>query len=203
VLSDGLSTAALDGARAAVGSGHLAVWSRRPEEQAALVTAGVAGVLGPPEDGVARVGLTGTVPSKLDYWVEPSFRLSPPCAGAGTAKGALELRLENTVPVDVPSYVSNAAAPRVADRRTAVQTVSLWVAPWVGLDAVSVDGRPVGAAVDTEEGWRLVRVSVPVPPGTSVTVRWAFSGAAGALPRTVTGPTTATAPTVTKGTCTP
>ncbi len=203
VLSDGLSTAALDGAREAVDTGHLAVWSSRPEEQSALVAAGVAGVLGPPRDAVARVGLTGVVPSKLDYWVAPTFTVSPPCSGAGTATSSLSLSLANSVPAEVPSYVSNAAAPRAADRRTAVETVSLWVAPWVGLDQVTVDGQPVAAAVDSEEGWRLVRVTVSVRPGTSTTVDWRFSGAAGALPRTVEGPTTATAPTVTAGSCTP
>ncbi|MEZ0164578.1 DUF4012 domain-containing protein [Kineococcus sp. LSe6-4] len=203
VLSDGLSTAALDGAREAVDSGHLAGWSSRPQEQSALVAAGVAGALGEPRDGVAHVGLTGVVPSKLDYWVAPTFTLSPPCARAGTGTGSLSLTLANSVPAEVPAYVSNAAAPRAADRRTAVQTVSLWVAPWVGLEGVSVDGQPAAAAVDGEEGWRLVRVTVPVPPGTSVTVEWRFSGAAGALPRSVEGPTTATAPTVTTGGCTP
>ncbi|WP_432543817.1 DUF4012 domain-containing protein [Kineococcus sp. SYSU DK002] len=203
VLSDGLSTAALDGAREAVGSGHLAVWSSRPQEQEALVAAGVAGTLGEPRDAVARVGLTSTVPSKLDYWVRPSLEVSAPCSGTGTAQGSLSLTLANSVPPSVPAYVSNAAAPRVADRRTAAETVSLWVAPWVGLDQVTVDGTAVGAAVDTERGWRLVRVSVRIPPGTSVTVRWRFSGAADALPRTVVGPTTATAPTVTTGDCTP
>ncbi|MEZ0490969.1 DUF4012 domain-containing protein [Kineococcus sp. TBRC 1896] len=201
VLSDGLSTAALDGARQAVDSGHLAVWSSRPPEQAALVAAGVAGVLGAPRDGVVHVGLTGVVPSKLDYWVTPAFTVSPPCAATGSS--SLSLSLTNSVPADVPAYVSNAAAPRAADRRTAVETVSLWVAPWVGLDGVSVDGAPVAAAVDEEEGWRLVRVTVPVPPGTSVTVDWRFSGSADALPRTVQGPTTASAPTVTTGGCTP
>ncbi|MEW1960033.1 DUF4012 domain-containing protein [Kineococcus sp. NPDC059986] len=203
VLSDGLSTAALDGAREAVDSGHLAVWSSRPQEQSALVAAGVAGVLGPPRDGVARVGLTGVVPSKLDYWVAPTFTVAPPCAGTGTTTSSMSLSLANSVPADVPAYVSNAAAPRAADRRTAVETVSLWVAPWVGLDQVTVDGRPVAAAVDSEGGWRLVRVTVSVRPGTSTTVEWRFSGAADALPRTVDGPTTATAPRVTTSSCTP
>ncbi|PRY15255.1 DUF4012 domain-containing protein [Kineococcus rhizosphaerae] len=205
VLSDGLSTAALDGARTAVGSGHLAVWSSKAEEQAALVAAGVAGVLGDPATAgpVARAGLTNTEPSKLDYWVQPAFEVSAPCAATGAGKGSLTLTLTNTVPETIPDYVANATARRAADRRTAQETVSLWVAPWVGLDGVTVDGRGVGTAVDSEEGWRLVRLTVDLPPGAPVVVTWSFSGSAAALPRTVTGPATASAPTVTTRSCTP
>ncbi len=82
------------------------------------MAAGVAGVLGPPRDAVARVGLTGVVPSKLDYWVPRRSPSPPPCSGAGTATSSLSLSLANSVPAAVPSYVSNAAAPRAADRRT-------------------------------------------------------------------------------------
>ena len=205
VLSDGLSTAALDGARTAVGSGHLAVWSSRPQEQTALVAAGVAGVLGDPAQAgpTARVGLTNTQPSKLDYWLQPAFEVSPPCAVTGSASSSVTLTLTSTVPESVPAYVSAQLARTAIGKRTARDTVSLWVAPWVGLDGVTVDGQQVATAVDTEEGWRLVRLTVEVPPATPVVVRWRFSGDAQALPRTVTGPTTATAPTVATGDCTP
>ncbi|WP_432561082.1 DUF4012 domain-containing protein [Kineococcus sp. SYSU DK003] len=203
VLSDGLSTATLDGAQEAVDSGHLAVWSSRPAEQAALETAGVAGVLGEPVDGTVHVGLTNTEPSKLDYWVQPAFDLSAPCAAGGTARGSLTLTLTNTVPEDIPDYVANATARTALGERTAQQTVSLWVAPWVGLEGASVNGQPVATAVDSEGGWRLVRLTVDVPPGAPAVVQWTFSGSAESLPRTVTGPTTALAPTVTAAACTP
>ncbi|WP_041291925.1 DUF4012 domain-containing protein [Kineococcus radiotolerans] len=205
VLSDGLSTAALDGARTAVDSGHLAVWSSRAEEQAALVSAGVAGVLGDPAQAgpVARIGLTNTEPSKLDFWLQPAVEVSAPCATTGTGRSSVQLTLTNTVPEDIPAYVANATARTAAGKRTAQDTVSLWVAPWVGLDRVTVGGQPVATAVDAEEGWRLVRLTVDVPPGAPVVVRWELSGAAEDLPRTVTGPTTAIAPAVTTGACAP
>ncbi|MFD0482552.1 DUF4012 domain-containing protein [Kineococcus sp. GCM10028916] len=205
VLSDGLSTTALDGARTAIGSGHLAVWSSRAQEQDALVAAGVAGVLGDPASAgpVARIGLTNTEPSKLDFWLQPAVEVSAPCAKVGPATSSVQLTLTNTVPETIPAYVANATARSAIGKRTAQDTVSFWVAPWVGLDRVTVDGQVVGTAVDGEEGWRLVRLTVDVPPGAPVVVRWELSGAADTLPRTVTGPSTATAPTLTAGSCTP
>ena len=206
VLADGLSTATLDGAQRAVDSGHLALWSSRPAEQDALVAAGVAGVLGDPAaaGAVARIGLTNTAPSKLDYWLQPAIEVRAPCTtGSAEATGSVQLTLVNPVPEDIPAYMQNADARGTADERTARDTVSLWIPPWVGLDAVTVDGAAVEAAVDTEEGWRLVRVSVDLPPDTPVVVGWQLRGPADALPREVTGPTTATAPVVTTGACTP
>jgi len=209
VLSDGLSTAALDGASEAVESGHLAVWSSREAEQTALVAAGVAGVLGDPAEAgaTARIGLTSIVPSKLDYWLRPEIAVSAPCTPGDSAtspvRSTVSMTLTNEVPTYVPDYVSNALADTAVLRRTAQDTVSFWVAPWVGLQQVTVDGQVVPTAVDSEEGWRLVRLTVAVPPQTSVTIAWTLTGSSDDLPRTVTGPTTAATPTITSGSCTP
>jgi hypothetical protein len=165
----------------------------------------VAGVLGDPTQAgpVAHLAMTNTQPSKLDYWLRPAVEVSPPCAGVGAAKSSVRLTLTNTVPDEIPAYVANATARTAIGERTAQDTVSLWVAPWVGLDRVTVDGQPVSTAVDSEEGWRLVRLTVDVPPGEPVVVQWELSGSADALPQSVTGPSTATAPAVTTGACTP
>ncbi|WP_432484198.1 DUF4012 domain-containing protein [Kineococcus esterisolvens] len=207
VLHDGLSADALSGGREAVTSGHLAVWSSRPQEQEALVAAGLAGVLGDPGAAppTAHVGLTNAAPSKLDYWVRAELELTPPCAaGAGEATGALQLTLTNTVPEEVPWYTRNQrhrSDPLLG--RTARDVVSLWVPPQVGLDGASVDGTPVATAVDTEHGWRLVRLTVDVPPGEPVVVRWQLRGPAGALPVAVDAPATATTPEVRTTACAP
>ncbi|WP_369070369.1 DUF4012 domain-containing protein [Kineococcus terrestris] len=204
VLADGLSTSAAAGAREAVATGHLAVWSSVPAEQEALVAAGVAHVLGDPAlaGGRAHLALTNTAPSKLEYWVQPSVEVQPPCASVtGEAVGALQLTLVNTAPEDVPGYMRNATARTAADERTAQDVVSLWVPPWLGLDGASVDGAPVPTAVDAEHGWRLVRLTVDLPPGVPVVVRWQLRGPAEDLPREVRGPSTAAAPVVTIGTC--
>ncbi|MGI4893731.1 MAG: hypothetical protein ACRYF3_01295, partial [Janthinobacterium lividum] len=87
------------------------------------------------------------------------------------------------------------------EQRTARDVVSLWVPPWVGLDEVQVNGGVVPAAVDSEHGWRLVRVTVEIPPGTPVSVRWQLRGSSDVLPRAVAGPATVTAPSVTTGSC--
>jgi len=205
VLADGLSTAALQGGRDAVTSGHLSVWSSDPAAQTALVSAGVAGVLGDPATTrSAHLGLTNVAPSKLDYFVHPAVQVDPPCAtGTGTAASALQLTLRSDVPEDIPAYMRNALADTPLGERTAREIVSLWIPPWVGVDGVSVDGTAVGTAVDAEHGWRLVRLTVDVPPAQDVVVRWRLRGAADALPRAVTGPATATAPVVTTGACTP
>jgi len=203
VLADGLSTTALQGGRDAVTSGHLSVWSSDPAAQAALVSAGLAGVLGDPATTrSAHLALTNVAPSKLDYFVHPAIEVDPPC-GTGTAASALQLTLRSDVPVDIPAYMRNALADTPLGERTAREIVSLWIPPWVGVDGVSVDGAAVGTAVDAEHGWRLVRLTVDVPPAQDVVVRWRLRGAAAALPRAVTGPATATAPVVSTGACTP
>ncbi|WP_432498728.1 DUF4012 domain-containing protein [Kineococcus auxinigenes] len=200
VLSDGLSADALSGGREAVASGHLAVWSSRPEEQEALVAAGLAGVLGDPAatPATAHLGLTNAAPSKLDYWVRAAVELSPPCAaGAAQATGTVQLTLTNTVPEEIPWYTRNQrhrSDPVLG--RTARDVVSLWVPPQVGLDGATVDGTAVGTAVDSEHGWRLVRLTVDVPPGEAVVVEWRLRGRADALPVTVTPPSTASTPEV-------
>ncbi|WP_337060051.1 DUF4012 domain-containing protein [Kineococcus sp. G2] len=196
VLADGMSTAALRGAQEAVDSGHLALWSADEQEQAALVAAGLAGVLGEPR-AVAHVGLTNVAPSKLDYWTQPVLRLERPCAtGSSEATVALELTLTNAVPEEVPDYVANQVATTARGERTARDVVSLWVPPAVGLDSASVDGETVPTAVDSEHGWRLVRLTVDLPPGEPVVVRWQLRGPAAQLPAEVTGPTTVAAPEV-------
>ncbi|NAZ83256.1 DUF4012 domain-containing protein [Kineococcus sp. R8] len=205
VLADGLSTAALQGGREAVRTGHLSVWSADPAAQAALVAAGVAGVLGDPAGSTtAHLGLTNVAPSKLDYFVQPTVVVEPPCAPAGAdAASALQLTLRSDVPEVIPDYMRNALADTPLGERTAREVVSLWVPPWVGLDGVTLDGAPVATAVDAEHGWRLVRLTVDVPPAQDVVVRWSLRGDAAALPRSVTGPATAAAPVVTEGPCTP
>ncbi|WP_432572132.1 DUF4012 domain-containing protein [Kineococcus sp. SYSU DK005] len=203
VLADGVSTSALRGGREAVASGHLAVWSAREEEQRALVAAGLAGVLGEPR-AAAHVGLTNVAPSKLDYWTRPRLRLQRPCAtGSAEAVAELELTLTNPVPEEVPDYVQNQVATTAAGRRTARDVVSLWVPPAVGLDGASVDGRAVPTSVDAERGWRLVRLTVELPPGEPVVVRWRLRGPAQALPAEVTGPSTVIAPEVSTVPCEP
>jgi len=205
VLADGLSTQAVAGGRDAVRSGHLSVWSADAPTQAALVTAGVAGVLGDPAGSTtAHLALTNVAPSKLDYFVHPSIEVDPPCAGAGTTgTSALQLTLRSEVPDQVTDYVRNQLADTPVGRRTAREIVSLWIPPWVGVDGVDVGGAPVGTAVDSEHGWRLVRLTVDVPPGQDVVVRWRLRGAPGTLPRSVTGPATASAPVLTTGACSP
>jgi len=205
VLADGLSTTALQGGREAVTSGHLSVWSSDSAAQAALVSAGVAGGLGDPATTrSAHLGLTNVAPSKLDYFVHPAIQVDPPCGtGTGTAASALQLTLRSDAPEGLPAYMRNQLADTPLGERTAREVVSLWIPPWVGVDGVSVDGAAVATAVDAEHGWRLVRLTVDVPPGQDVVVRWRLRGAANTLPRSVTGPTTASAPVVTTGVCTP
>ncbi|WP_432505534.1 DUF4012 domain-containing protein [Kineococcus arenarius] len=201
VLTDGMSTAALRGARQAADSGHLAVWSSREDEQSALVSAGLAGVLGAPRP-VAHVGLTNSAPSKLDYWTQPVLRLERPCvSGSAEAVVTLELTLTNTAPEEVPDYVRNQVATTARGERTARDVVSLWVPPTVGLDEASVDGRAVPTAVDSERGWRLVRLTTDLPPGEPVVVRWRLRGPADQLPVEVTGPATVATPQLSTEPC--
>ena len=177
----------------------------RLDAAGALAIAGLAGVLGDPAaTRSAHLALTNVAPSKLDYFVQPTIEVDPPCdTGTGTAASALQLTLRSDVPEDIPAYMRNALADTPLGERTAREIVSLWIPPWVGVDGVTVDGAPVGTAVDAEHGWRLVRLTVDVPPARDVVVRWNLRGEASALPRAVTGPATAAAPVVTTGACTP
>ncbi len=205
ILSDGLSSTVLRGMGEAVRSGHLAVWSAVPGEQSALVAAGVGGLLGDPaaQPGVVKVGLTNAVPSKLDYWMQPAFVVEPSCstAAAAEATSILQLTLTNPVPEEIPQYMRNQRESSALGSRTGQDIVSLWVPPWVGLQQAVVDGSPVATAVDDERGWRLIRLTVQVPPDRPVVVRWTLTGRADALPRTVEGPSTVTPPTVTTVGC--
>ncbi|WP_459642643.1 DUF4012 domain-containing protein [Kineococcus sp. NUM-3379] len=203
VLSDGLGESTLRGAVDAVDSGHLAVWSSHPEEQRALVGAGLAGDLGPQRPR-ARIGLTNAAPSKLNFWMRPTVELSAPCradaAGPGVAE--LTLTLENPVPEEIPRYMQHSGARTAVLRRTARTIVSLHVPTAVGLDGASVDGTGVPVAADVERGWRLLRLTVDVPPGEPVVVRWRLSGPARLLPREVQPPPTVAEPVVREAACT-
>ncbi|PPK97234.1 uncharacterized protein DUF4012 [Kineococcus xinjiangensis] len=196
VLADGLSESSLRGAAEAVERGHLAVWSSHPEEQEALVAAGVAGDLGPQRPW-ARIGLTNADASKLNYWMQPTVELSTPCAPAG-ARGTstLSMTLENPVPAEIPKYMRNWNSGPGIGQRTAVTIVSLYVPAGVGLSQARVDGAPVPVAFDTERGWQLVRLTVAVPPDRPLTVTWDLVGPAGLMPREVQAPPTVAEPVV-------
>lgn len=166
-----------EGFASAVRGRHLMAWSRRSEEQAAWVAAGMAGGLDKDSLLVAVLNRGGT---KLDWFLGVSADLAFTPSGPNT-DCTLRLVLDNRVPPGEPRYV---AGPRTGSG----------VGPGVYLGIVSVtlpgsarDGRIDGvnqlAVVGADGPTRVVGFQVSVAPGESrtVVVRFVLPGRQGAL----------------------
>lgn len=198
-FSRGLGGGAWDARRlvalgSAVDAHHLQIWSADPQEEAALVEGGAAGVLPEPEDHAAGVYLTNISASKLDYYMRESVRTQGGCS----APPRITLELTNDAPPEVPFYVSTKVEGYPPT--TELLTVAVYLPPDRQVTDVLVDGERAEVEVLTERGWNVNRLAVAVPRASTVTVELSTSGPTTPITTVHTQPL-ATAPAVVSPGC--
>jgi hypothetical protein len=154
---------------------HLALWSAQPDEQRALVAAGLAGEVRADRDGpggdivsvaVQNFGGGDRNGNKLDYYarrlVSVKVRLTE-----DTAEVEQEISLRNTAPPrGLPVYVSGRVSPGTSNN-----FVTLAVPAEAELQSFTRGGTAVRTEVLPEGDHRVVTDAVSLPPGTTTTWR--------------------------------
>jgi len=154
----------------AVDGRHLAVWSARPDEEAGLVTAGIAGTTQTPGSDVAmavtnNLGDSPSTGNKLDYYVHRTMSVDVRLH-AKVAYVTQTLTLRNAAPAGLGPYVAGVRHPGDLN-----ELVSMQVASAATLTSFTRDG--VDAAVErtfADGGLRLA-TELSLARGASTTYR--------------------------------
>lgn len=149
-----------------VGDRDVMAWSPEQRVEDAVRRLGMSGALTAPDGSTVRLSLLNTDGSKLDYYLRVAVTLS----GSG-ADRTLEVTLRNTAPTTVPAYVRNQDPRTELPGTTHDVVLQVHLPPDVDVTHVTRDGSQVGVANGTEAGWRVVRLSVRLPQGSSSTLQ--------------------------------
>ncbi|MDQ1684889.1 MAG: hypothetical protein QOC82_1626 [Frankiaceae bacterium] len=154
----------------AVDGRHLAVWSARPEEQAGLVTAGIAGTAQATGTDVAmavanNLGDSPSTGNKLDYYVHRSVSVDVRLH-ATVAYVTQTLTLRNAAPTGIGPYVAGVKHPGDLN-----ELVSMQVASSATLTSFTRDGvdAPVGRTI--ADGALRLTTELSLARGASTTYR--------------------------------
>jgi hypothetical protein len=206
-LQSGFSKDAIRGLATAVSQGHLAVWSRRTDEQQALVLSKLAGAL-PPPSRTARVSFVSNVRSKLNYWARAVLSAQPSCAALSASGGEgrtgtarITVRVSSAVPDDVPAYMLRKPTTDPVVAHTMRLITSVYLPSGISVDGARVDGKVAAIADDQELGWRVVSLTLQVPQRRTSELVLELSGPAELLPTKVAGPAMVHQPRVSTGDC--
>jgi Protein of unknown function (DUF4012) len=164
---------------------RLLIWSADPKEQQLLESVSIAGEM-PALDGadgwsfsVANMG-----GNKIDAYLQRKAGYTATTDPAsGDTSGTTRIQLTNTAPAaGLPAYVIGNRIGKPLG--TSSLLVSLY-SP-LGLDQVTVDGKVVGVAAGTEDGWHAYRFAVDIPAGAMVDIEARLSGTVDDPSRVVT-----------------
>ena len=174
-MSSRVSVTGLGSALAAAASGrHLAVWSARPEEQAAWEAAGVAGVVKAGDGDLASVAVQNLgggqgQGNKLDYYSRRLLTLRVRLERTEVVVEQ-ELALRNTAPrTGLPAYVAGLDEPGTTNNY-------LTFAAPVGarITEFTRGGSPAPTSVVPEGDHRVLTDLVSLAPGTTATWRLTY-----------------------------
>ena len=147
---------------------HVAAWSSRPEEQAALMRAGVAGSADPQGDDLALVAVNQFSIAKLDYYVRRAVDVD---VEVGRERALVRQRVTFSLemPTDLSAYVTGKY-----DRRL-VGLADIAVAADADVAAVRRDDVAVEHTLLTDTGSQRVELHLDLADGTSTTYEVAYS----------------------------
>lgn len=141
---------------------HLAVWSARPDEQAALERTGLAGAVDPRGDDIAMVTANNLKGDKLDFYVERHLAVEV-TVGPESADVVQRLHLRNSAPEGLPWYVEGHEEPG-----RSVSLLDLAASPDASDLAFTADGQPARATLRRESGSTRVVTTVALDRGEDV-----------------------------------
>ena len=158
LLSSGLAgTDALRVLADAARGRHLTVWSARPQEQQALLSAGLAGSADPQGKDLNLVSVNQLSAGKLDYYVRRRVGVRA-VVGPEQVEVTQRVTLELDAPGGLPEYVIG------IDRGRLVELMDIGVSPGAQVRSVTLDGTPAeGQLIKNDTGSQ--RVAVVIEPG--------------------------------------
>jgi hypothetical protein len=156
-----------------VAEGRILVWSADPANESAWQSLGAAGELGEPAPELVRFALNSLDGSKLGAYLHTSVL----AAACGSAAAQLNFTFTSDAPADLPWYAGTHISGVSAT--TMKLGYSLYIAPQWGISRIAIDGKRQGFTSATEAGWRLVRGTVEIRPGTTVKLAIQLTGARG------------------------
>jgi Protein of unknown function (DUF4012) len=149
--------------------GHLIVYSRDPEVQAALEAAGVAGTVEAPQAGDLFGAFASNADgTKIDFYVRRSLSYRVDLGEGGGSTAQVALTAENTAPTDPEQsyvfgpYPGTGLAPGVSQA-----FLSMYCAPDCGFQDATLDGKPQSLGLSRERGLSMFSTYVQTAPGTT------------------------------------
>ena len=154
----------------AVDGRHLAVWSARADEEAGLVTAGIAGTTQSPESDIAmavtnNLGDSPSTGNKLDYYVHRTMSVDVRLH-SNVAYVTQTLTLRNAAPTGLGPYVAGVQHPGDVN-----ELVSLQVASAATLTSFTRDGVDAAVARTFADGGLRLTTELSLARGASTTYR--------------------------------
>lgn len=157
----------------AVREKHLTVWLAQPKEQRLVAQAGVAAAVPRGDSDVALATTQNAGANKIDVYlrrrIRYRLRLDPTHdARAATARGLLDVSLENTAPAaGLPRYVIGPSDPRflAGENRTFLSVYSP-----LSFETARLDGTPTRLESGTELGRHVYSAFVSVPAQSTRTL---------------------------------
>lgn len=160
--------AAADLARA-FADGEVFLYSEDAEEQAAFVTAGVAGALPEPDGDVLGVFFNNVGENKVDGFLDVELTYRAALLPGGVVEGATELDLRNNAPLaGEPPYVIGPGSPADAptlDAGDSLLRVDLACGEECALGGLAFDGEPVGFGQEEERDLVFAVTELRIPGG--------------------------------------
>lgn len=147
---------------------HLAIWSARPAEQAALTRGGAAGAVNPRGADVAMVTANNLgdgpgVGNKLDYYVDRSLRVDV-TVGRTSAQVTQTVTLHNGAPAGLGPYVEGPNHPGLLS-----ELLALSAARDARFESFTLDGRDQPAALTHPNGTAQVSTLMQLPRDVTAT----------------------------------
>mgnify|MGYP001106445773 CR=1 FL=1 len=166
-------TKLVDATGRAVTERRLWIWTSDTELQSRLATLPLGGMPLADRGDVASYALLNLGGNKVDYYVRNTIRHRVTVDTGGRAKVAVEFKIENTAPADLPEYVGGAVGPGQAERgRGEYLGYLTWYAP--NGSRIVGDARPPLQTSVPDAGFAAFSWSVKIPPGSSQTIAFEY-----------------------------
>ncbi len=151
---------------------HLAVWSARAQEQRALSDIGLAGGIDAGDDDLVLVSVNNLNANKLDYYVDRDVSLDVR-VGLSNARVVQRVRLTNTAPDGLVSYVAGEQTPGVVSER-----IELSFGRDARFEGFRVDGQPARAFLRKHANRSSVVSYLEIARGQTVELELVYTVAA-------------------------
>lgn len=170
---------------AAVGGGHLKMWSADPAEEAGLSTTAVGGALPQRPGPFSELVVNNASGTKLDYYLKRSLTYSLGTCRQGSRTSTVRVRLTNGAPATgLPDYgVDRLDDPRHSHVRGSNRLwVSVFAADGAQLTGASLDGARQLMSVNTELGHPVFSAGIDLNPGQTRTLLLSLTEPASSAP---------------------